>query len=99
MGSVDVSDRVAGFQLRSPWPNPARGEVRLSLELESAVDITVSVHDVSGREVGRPVAHEHLSGRIVRTWRPVGLPSGLYYLRARLGDREQVQRFVWLGAR
>jgi Secretion system C-terminal sorting domain len=88
-----------GFQLRSPWPNPARGEVRLSLDLESPVDVDVRVHDVSGREVARPVAHEHLSGRIVRTWRPVDLPSGLYYVRARLGAREQVRRFVWLGTR
>lgn len=96
---VDVSDRVIGFRFRPPWPNPARGEVQLSFELERAVDVTATVHDISGREVARPIAHERLSGHVVRTWAPADQPSGVYFIRASLGNHDQVRRLVWLRER
>ena len=56
----------------------------------------VTVYDVAGREVARPITDEWLSGRVTRAWQPVGLPSGVYYVRANLGDREQIRKMVWL---
>jgi hypothetical protein len=38
-------------------------------------------------------------GRVTRAWRPGGLPSGVYYMSAQLGDLRQVRKVVWLGDR
>jgi hypothetical protein len=89
----------AGLTFVGPRPNPAWNEVNLALELDHAVLVRVTVFDLAGHEVARPIADERLSGRVTRTWRPVGLPSGMYYVRANLGDRQQTRKLVWLGDR
>jgi len=59
--------------------------------------VRVSVYDVQGREVARPVVNERLSGHVTRTWRPQTLPRGIYYVSTKLGGKEQVRKLVWLG--
>jgi FG-GAP repeat len=89
----------AGLRFVGPSPNPARNEVNLVLELDHAAPVRVTVFDLAGHEVARPVADEWLLGRVTRAWRPVGLPSGVYYVRTNLGDRQQIRKMVWLGDR
>ena len=90
---------VAGLRFVGPSPNPAWHEVGLVLELDHAVSVRVTVYDLAGHEVARPIADEWLAGRVSRAWRPARLPSGVYYVRAELGDREQIRKLVWLGDR
>jgi hypothetical protein len=90
---------VAGLRFVGPIPNPASNEVHLALELDRAVRVRVTVFDLAGHEVARPIADEWLAGRVARAWRPAGLPSGVYYVRADLADRRQTRRMVWLGSR
>jgi hypothetical protein len=90
---------IAGLRFVGPRPNPASSEVNLAFELDHSVPVRVTVYDLAGHEVARPIADEWLAGRVTRAWRPVGLPSGVYYVRANLGDRRQVRRMVWLGDR
>jgi len=87
---------VAGLRFVSPSPNPASNEVNLVLELDRAVPVRVTVYDVAGREVARPIADEWLLDRVTRAWRPVGLASGVYYVHANLGDRRQIHKMVWV---
>ena len=87
---------VAGIRFLAPSPNPAWNEVNLALELDRSVPVRVTVYDVAGREVARPIADEWLTGRVSRAWRPVGLASGVYYVRADLGDRREIRKMVWV---
>jgi len=90
---------ASGLEFVGPLPNPAGSEVNLVLVLDHPVPVRISVFDITGHEVARPVADEWLVGRVSRTWQPRALPSGVYYLSARLGNREQVRKLVWLGDR
>ena len=90
---------ASGLVFLGPQPNPAWKDVNLALALDHAVPVRITVYDLAGHEVARPVADEWLMGRVTRTWQPRGLPSGVYYVSARLGDREQVRKLVWLGYR
>jgi hypothetical protein len=88
------------LRLRAPWPNPATGLVRLGLELPTGSMVTVSVFDLAGREVARPIAQERFSaGSIAREWRPAGLAPGVYTVRAAVSGVRLTQRLVWLGGR
>jgi hypothetical protein len=81
-----------------PWPNPARAETALAFDLEREAVVTVTLYDVTGRAVARPLAAERLpAGQVTRTWRPAGLASGSYVLRARIGERTASRALVWLG--
>jgi len=88
---------VSGLEFVGPRPNPAGNELNLVLELDHAVPVRITVYDLAGHEVARPVADEWLAGRVIRTWRPRGLPSGVYYVSANLGDHRQTRKMVWLG--
>jgi hypothetical protein len=90
---------ASGLEFMGPWPNPAGNAVDLVLVLDHSVPVRITVFDITGHEVARPVADEWLVGRVTRTWQPQALPSGVYYISARLGDHEQVRRLVWLGDR
>ena len=95
--AVSPATPDAGLTFVGPRPNPAWNEVNLALELDHAVPVRVTVFDLAGHEVARPVSDEWLVGRVTRAWRPRGLPSGVYYVSANLGDRRQMRKLVWLG--
>jgi hypothetical protein len=85
---------AAGLSFLALSPNPAWDEVHLALELDRAVPVRVTVYDVAGREVARPIADEWLLGKVTRAWLPAGLPSGVYFVRASFGDRQQTRKLV-----
>lgn len=88
-----------GIAFLGPRPNPVRGEVAmLAFELEREALVTVSVHDLAGRELARPIRQERMGpGRVERRWSIRGLPTGLHLVLARMGDRSEVRRVVVLG--
>jgi hypothetical protein len=91
--------QVAGLLFVGAQPNPASSEVNLVLDLDHSVPVRITVYDLAGHEVARPVSNEWLTGRVTRAWRPRGLPSGVYYMSAKLGERRQIRKMVWLGDR
>jgi hypothetical protein len=97
--AVSPVAQVAGLSFVGAQPNPSSSQVNLVLELDHAVPVRITVYDLAGHEVARPVSNEWLLGRVIRTWRPRGLPSGVYYVCANLGDREQIGKVVWLDNR
>ena len=90
---------VSGLDFVGLSPNPAGEAVSLVLQLDHPTHVRVTVYDLAGREVARPIADEWLAGPVTRTWRPGALPSGVYYVSARLGDRQQIRKLVWMGHR
>jgi hypothetical protein len=84
----------------APRPNPARDHTTLAFDLDRSARVTVTVHDLAGREVGAPLKGERLAaGSVRRGWEPGALPAGVYFLRAQLDDRHIVRRIVLLGGR
>jgi hypothetical protein len=62
--------------------------------------VSVSVFDLAGREVARPIAGERFSaGSVAREWRPAELAPGVYTVRAAVNGAKLTQRLVWLGGR
>ena len=99
-GPTGVEPEGLALRFRAPWPNPSHGLVRFGLELARPTVVTVSVLDVAGREVARPIAAERFeAGKVEREWRPDGLAPGVYTVRAKVGDVKLTRRLVWLGGR
>jgi len=94
---IQPTPPLVGPRFVGPSPNPASNEVNLVLEMDRSVPVRVTVFDLAGHEVARPIADEWLVGTVIRAWRPHGLASGVYYLRADLGNYREVRKMVWLG--
>jgi hypothetical protein len=83
-----VETAPAGLELSQPWPNPARGALRVRLDLPRAAAVEVEALDLAGRRVRTIAAGEFAAGSATLAWdlrdargRPV--PPGLYLVRAR----------------
>ena len=95
-----VEPEGTALRFRAPWPNPSHGLVRFGLELARPTVVTVTVLDVAGREVARPIVAERFeAGKVEREWRPADLAPGVYTVRAAVGDVKLTRRLVWLGGR
>jgi hypothetical protein len=89
---------VTAFALLPPWPSPVHRVAFVAIDLPERSEVTLDLYDLGGRVVRSILQHELLpAGRSVRSWRPEGLPSGVYLLRARAGAHAGVRKLVWLG--
>lgn len=97
-GATPVTPEASGEDftavLALAGPNPARSHaaLRLSLPRESAV--TVSVFDVTGREVVRLAEGEHASGDHTLDLDASGLSAGTYLVRAMVGGQTASERIT-----
>jgi hypothetical protein len=88
-------ETIRGVQLAPGRPNPAAGTTLIGFTLARAGHVTLTVHDVAGREVKRllddaprdPGAHE------VR-FDTSALPTGLYLCRLRAGAESVTRKLV-----
>jgi subtilisin family serine protease len=94
------------YALRPPYPNPFRSDLRLligqpGLEPVATPPVRIEIFDVLGRRVRFLYEGPWLTGRPLH-WDgtdDLGLPlgAGIYFVRARVGDRQFVYKVVRLG--
>jgi choice-of-anchor B domain-containing protein len=97
--AVDPAGAPSRLAFVAPSPNPARGRVRLALDLPGRGPVRVEVVDVTGRQVR--VLHDGLAeaGRLSLTWdgadaRGRHTAAGLYFARATTPSGAAVTRFA-----
>ncbi len=94
VGGTEPPVRALEFTLAS---NPVRDAATLMFDLAHETAVVVTVHDLAGRVVARPVSGEILpAGRTQRSWRPDALAAGVYWLRARVGDEVVMRKMARL---
>ncbi len=80
------------FEMHLASQNPVRGEAAVEFGLPEAGMVDLSVFDVAGRLMTRSVPTEYQAGwhsAVLGQYRP-----GVYFVRARAGESEAVERFV-----
>ena len=91
--AVGAAPSVAGFSGVGVSPNPWRaGPLTLAFSLRVPADVTVQVHDVSGRLVASRSAESFTAGPATIRWEPRGLRSGLYFVRLETSTGESAER-------
>ncbi len=86
-----VSDGVVSpfpldFHLSAPFPNPFNAETNISFALPEAVDVSLSVYDLSGRVVVTLVDGLTVAGYHSLVWTANSLPAGIYLIRMEAGE-------------
>ncbi|MFH0765401.1 MAG: T9SS type A sorting domain-containing protein, partial [Calditrichota bacterium] len=69
----------SAFILVSPYPNPFNNAVNLKFSLPQRSLVSLSVCDLSGREVARLWDRDTPAGSYTINWQAAGLPSGTYF--------------------
>ncbi len=71
----------SSFAFHPPYPNPALGQVELTIDVPKSADIQITVYDALGREVARPHMGAEDAGTLRVSWGTDGLAPGVYSVR------------------
>lgn len=84
------------FRLLPNYPNPFNAVTRIPFVLKRKANVTLSIYDVRGSEVGVLIDGEVAAGAHEALWDASDLPSGVYLARLRVGKRTQVRKLLLL---
>ncbi len=84
--------------LDAAYPNPFNSQVNIPYSLDRTGYVQLTVHDLSGREVARPVDGECFAGRHIVSFDAdrAGLANGIYYVRLVSDGRVDTQKIIYL---
>ena len=91
-----VDDTPRPFKLSAPRPNPFRTSSALTLTVEEAGEITVTVHDALGRRVALLREGATAAGTYTLRVDADTLPPGLYIVRATNDSGDTATRSISL---
>ncbi|MBL7026115.1 MAG: T9SS type A sorting domain-containing protein, partial [Candidatus Marinimicrobia bacterium] len=99
--SVDEPVNVpTGFVLSQNYPNPFNPTTSISYVIPQAIDVSLTVFDITGREVVRLVDNKkHSAGRYYTMWNGLNaaggkVASGLYFYKIVAGDFSQTNKMM-----
>ncbi|MBL0062645.1 MAG: T9SS type A sorting domain-containing protein [bacterium] len=94
---VSVSDhpeRPQEFSI-STYPNPFNSTLSISLTVPPHQETMIALYDLLGREVD-VIYRGRLTNSTISYRAPVGLASGIYFVRAEAGGRAEMRKVVLL---
>ncbi len=93
----EISRRRDGFRLSlESMPNPFSRSSTIRYELSGPGQVALKVYDLNGRLVKVLVNEEKAAGPHSICWDGEGLPSGLYFLNLRVGEKSHTQKVTLL---
>ncbi|MDP8240179.1 MAG: T9SS type A sorting domain-containing protein, partial [Candidatus Hatepunaea meridiana] len=94
---LDIEDTpsvVYVFGLQGASPNPFNSKTHISYSLDVDADVTLSLFDLSGREVAKLVDSPMTSGKHSISWDASDLPSGIYLCRLSAGSKVKTAKLA-----
>ena len=86
VGKINVDNFLpVEFGIQSAYPNPFNSSVSLRYGLVDGGEVTLTIYDLSGREVAQLFAGHQAAGFQTFAWNANELPSGLYIAHLKQG--------------
>ncbi len=93
---VVTATSEAEMTLAQNSPNPFNPVTQIAFTLPAEMDVTLSVYDVTGREVSRLVDQRMAAGNQNVTFDASSYASGIYYYRLTAGNFSQIKKMTLL---
>jgi hypothetical protein len=87
---------TAAVTLAQNSPNPFNPVTQIAFTLPAEMEVTLSVYDVTGREVGRLVDQRMAAGTQSVTFDASAYASGIYYYRLTAGSFSEIRKMTLL---
>lgn len=87
-----------GILLGKPYPNPFNSHVKIPYSIKHTGQALLTIHDLSGHEVARPVDGEITAGKrsISFDAEKAGITNGVYYVKLVSDGRIETQKIIYL---
>ena len=90
--AADINLNPRDFQLSDPFPNPFNPIVNITFNQNHASMVKLAVYDIKGRELAVLFDGLMPSGKSGFTWNAFKYPTGIYFIKAIVGNQVQVKR-------
>ncbi|QXD14464.1 T9SS type A sorting domain-containing protein [Rhodocaloribacter litoris] len=94
VASEEEADLPSEFALYPNYPNPFSTSTLIRFDLKEAAHVTLTVYDVTGREVAELMNDQRGPGRYQVEWNAAGLSSGVYFYRIRAGSWQETRSLL-----
>ncbi|MCK4256300.1 T9SS type A sorting domain-containing protein [candidate division WOR-3 bacterium] len=84
------------YSLTRNYPNPFNVTISIELSLKDCGKVSLKVLDLVGREVTTLVDRQMEAGTHRVIWKPVGLPSGVYFYVLSVNGLEELRKLIFL---
>ena len=78
----------------SVWPNPGTAIFQIRFELARASDATISIYDLTGREVSTLARGNQEAGEHVLSWNAGNSASGIYFVRLEIPGNQLMKKLL-----
>lgn len=92
--SINDEEQPNRFELRQNYPNPFNPSTTISFYLPQPEEVTLSVYDITGRQVTTLIDRPMNAGSHTQTFNASSLSSGMYFYRIEAGDFRDVQKMM-----
>jgi hypothetical protein len=92
--SRDDRNNAGEYALLNNYPNPFNPSTVITYELPGTVQVTLTIYDMLGNEVSKPVDGLQGAGRHEVTFSGKGMASGLYLYRLQAGNYASVRKML-----
>ncbi|MBE2255445.1 MAG: T9SS type A sorting domain-containing protein [Ignavibacteria bacterium] len=93
-GVKQISSIVDVFELKQNFPNPFNPETKIKFSIPSNEFVTLSVYDLSGKEVANLVKNNLTAGVYEYDFNGANLSSGIYFYTIRAGNFTETKRMI-----
>ncbi|MBT7377269.1 MAG: T9SS type A sorting domain-containing protein, partial [Candidatus Marinimicrobia bacterium] len=84
------------FNLGTIYPNPFNPVTNIPYSVSEYSHISISVHDIQGKEIEKIINESKDSGNYNVMWNPNAIPSGVYFVKMHTIDGIQVKKILLL---
>ena len=84
------------FDLQGNFPNPFAEATTFRFDLPETQPVTLSIYDITGREIEQIIDQAYVAGRHSFTWKSPNLPSGVYLYRMQAGHYSKTGKLIFL---
>ena len=89
---ADINLHPQGFYLSDPFPNPFNPAVNITFNQNHTSLVKLAVYDIKGRELAVLFDGLMPSGKSGFTWNAFIYPTGIYFIKAIVGNQAQVKK-------
>jgi len=82
------------YILKDNYPNPFNPTTTISYQIPKNEFVTISIYDMTGREVASLVNETKAAGTYNITWNASGLSSGIYFYKLQAGSFAEVKKMT-----
>ena len=93
---VAVTEIPEEFALFPAYPNPFNPETVIRYQLSADSDVSLQIYDVKGQMIETLLNKTQDPGFYKVNWKPINLPSGVYFCKLTIGDRTSTQKLILL---